>query len=124
MMHEFLAMHREELVNRCLAERDSPQATAGEIEHGIPLFLDQLIKTLLVGQSEQPMRSRAVSGPAGGGTTASSEVAGGATRHGRELSYRGFPVEQVVHCYGDLCQAARISPSNSMRPSALTSSEL
>ncbi len=29
----------------------------------------------------------------------------GATKHGRELSLHGFTVDQVVHDYGDLCQA-------------------
>ena len=51
MMHEFLAAHREELIERChlkVIERDSPEQSAVEVEHGIPLFLDQLLKTLRV----------------------------------------------------------------------------
>jgi signal transduction histidine kinase len=50
------------------------------------------------------MLSRKVSGPSGGGP-AVSEIGATATLHGRELSLRGFTVEQVVHDYGDLCQA-------------------
>lgn len=34
-----------------------------------------------------------------------SEVGTTAALHGRELSLQGFTVEQVVHDYGDLCQA-------------------
>jgi hypothetical protein len=34
-----------------------------------------------------------------------SEIAGTAAHHGSELLLRGFPVDQVVHDYGDLCQA-------------------
>jgi signal transduction histidine kinase len=34
-----------------------------------------------------------------------SEIGETATRHGRELLQRGFTIEQVVHNYGDLCQA-------------------
>jgi len=50
------------------------------------------------------MRSRRVSGPAGGGAVV-SEIAATAALHGRELSEQGFTVDQVVHDYGDLCQA-------------------
>jgi signal transduction histidine kinase len=34
-----------------------------------------------------------------------SEIAATAALHGRELSEQGFTVDQVVHDYGDLCQA-------------------
>jgi len=34
-----------------------------------------------------------------------SEIGNAAARHGNELQQRGFTVEQVVHDYGDLCQA-------------------
>ena len=78
--------------------------TQAELTHGIPLFLDQLIKTLQVEQTSDPMRSRKVSGPAGGGP-ALSEMGTAAALHGRELMQQGFTVDQVVHDYGDLCQA-------------------
>ncbi len=53
------------------------------------------------------MRSRKISGPSGGDgdAPALSEMGIGAARHGRELLHRGFTVDQVVHGYGDLCQA-------------------
>src|SRR5690349_21714373 len=51
-----------------------------------------------------PMKSREVSGPSGGGPLP-SEIGTTAARHGRELLEHGFSVEQVVHDYGDLCQA-------------------
>jgi signal transduction histidine kinase len=78
--------------------------TDAELTHGIPLFLDQLIKTLQVEQTTDPMLSRKVSGPAGGGAV-SSEMGTAAALHGRELLQLGFTVDQVVHDYGDLCQA-------------------
>jgi signal transduction histidine kinase len=78
--------------------------TEAELTHGIPLFLDQLIKTLQIEQTSDPMRSREVSGPAGGGVVL-SEMGTAAALHGRELMQRGFTVDQVVHDYGDLCQA-------------------
>jgi signal transduction histidine kinase len=73
--------------------------------HGIPLFLDQLIKTLQVEQTSEPSRSRRVSGPAGAETPVLSELGATAALHGRELLQQGFTVDQVVHAYGDLCQA-------------------
>ncbi len=108
MMHDFLTVNRAGLINRCrekVAKRLSPRASDEELEHGIPLFLDQLIKTLRVEQTAEPMRSRRVSGPSGGDQPALSEIGEAATRHGRELLEHGFTVEQVVHDYGDLCQA-------------------
>lgn len=51
MLHEFLTIHRADLIERCrlkVANRRAPQATDAELEHGIPLFIDQLIKTLRV----------------------------------------------------------------------------
>jgi signal transduction histidine kinase len=108
MMHEFLTTHRTELIDRCRAKvavRTAPDADFHELSHGIPLFLDQLIKTLRVEQTADPMQSRWVSGPAGGERPAFSEIAGGAAQHGYDLCRLGFTVEQVVHDYGDLCQA-------------------
>jgi signal transduction histidine kinase len=108
MLHEFLSRNREELVNRCRGKvwkRASPAATASELDHGVPFFLDQLIKTLKVEQTAHPMDSRKVSGAAGGGKPEHSELGDMAARHGGELMRRGFTVEQVVHDYGDLCQS-------------------
>jgi hypothetical protein len=57
-------------------------------------------------QTSEPLQSRKVSGPAGGGgTPVLSEIGETAARHGRELLQHGFTVDQVVHDYGDLCQA-------------------
>jgi len=108
MLHEFLSAHRAELIDRCrakVARRPVHRETADELEHGIPMFLDQLIKTLRTEQTQEPMRSRKISGPSGGTRPARSEIGTSAALHGRELMERGFTIEQVVHDYGDLCQA-------------------
>jgi signal transduction histidine kinase len=108
MLHEFLSANREELIGRCRAkviDRASPKSTVNEVDHGVPFFLDQLIKTLMIEQGAQPMESRRVSGQAGGGNHGLSELGETATQHGGELMRRGFTVEQVVHDYGDLCQS-------------------
>jgi signal transduction histidine kinase len=82
----------------------APKVADSALAYGIPPFLDQLIKTLQVEQTSEPMQSRRVSGPSGGGPAA-SEIGITAALHGRELSREGFTVDQVVHDYGDLCQA-------------------
>lgn len=108
MLYEFLVEHRLELIERCrakVAQRLSPQATPEELEHGIPLFLDQLTKTLRMEQSSEPMLSRQVSGAEGGAAPMKSEMGEAASLHGRELLQQGYTVEQLVHDYGDLCQA-------------------
>ena len=106
MLHDFLTANRTELIDRCrtkVGQRTAPKATDDELTHGVPLLLDQLIKTLEVEQTSGPMRSRKVSGPSGGGKP--GEIGDAATLHGRELLRHGFSVDQVVHDYGDLCQA-------------------
>lgn len=108
MMHEFLIANRAELIARCrakVAKRAMPGELEGELDHGISVFLDQLIKTLQVEQTATPMNSRKVSGPTGGGKPALSEMGEAASEHGRELLMHGYTVEEVVHDYGDLCQA-------------------
>jgi signal transduction histidine kinase len=107
MLHDFLVANRADLIDRCRAKvagRSAPKVYRVDLESGIPLFLDQLIKTLQVEQTSDPMRSREVSGPSGGAPVL-SEISATATRHGRELLRQGLTVDQVVHDYGDLCQA-------------------
>lgn len=90
MLSEFVTANRTEIISRCRARvrrRMAPRPTALELEHGIPLFLDQLVAGL---------RSRL------GHETA---VTGTAGRHGGDLLRMGFTIGQVVHDYGDACQS-------------------
>jgi hypothetical protein len=99
MMHDFLANNRSELIERCrakVAKRPARAATGQQLQNGVPLFLEQLIKTLRIEQTQEPLDSRAVSGPADGGTSL-SEIGTSAAQHGRELLTLGFSVDQVVH---------------------------
>jgi signal transduction histidine kinase len=108
MLHEFLATNRADLIDRCrlkVAQRRAPKASDAELEHGIPHFLDQLVKTLRVEQTSEPLTSRMVSGESGGEGSELSEIGTAAAQHGRELLRDGVTVDQVVHSYGDLCQA-------------------
>jgi signal transduction histidine kinase len=107
MLHEFLTANKARLIERCRAKvvaRDAPSETDPKSEYGIPHFLGQLIKTLEVERTSQPSLSRKISGLSDGGPIL-SEIGATATLHGRDLMKRGFTVEQVVHDYGDLCQA-------------------
>jgi signal transduction histidine kinase len=107
MLHEFLSTNRQYLVERCQAkvsERPSSPSGAG-ISDGVPMFFDQVIKTLVLEKSPEPLLSCKVSGPAGGDKPVLSEIGESAARHGRELLRRGFTINQVVHVYGDVCQA-------------------
>jgi signal transduction histidine kinase len=107
-MHEFLTFHRAELISRCRAKvtaRSEIGARKPELDHGITIFLDQLVKTLQLEETPHPLRSRRVSGPVGGGRPELSEMGETAAAHGRELLEHGYTVEELVHDYGDLCQA-------------------
>jgi signal transduction histidine kinase len=107
MMHEFLSNNRDDLITRCrvkVAHRPARDATDEQLQNGIPLFLDQLIQTLRVEQTSEPMDSRRISGPASG-VVSFSAIGISAAQHGRQLLDLGFTVDQVVHDYGDLCQA-------------------
>jgi hypothetical protein len=102
MLHEFLTSNRQTLISRCrekVAKRFEPIEIPGPVDHGVPLFLEQLVTTL---QDEQTTHVRAVvdSEPA----PAQTEIGRAAGLHGAELLRRGFSVDQVVHNYGDVCQ--------------------
>jgi signal transduction histidine kinase len=90
MLHEFVRRQRSAILERTrakVAKRTAPRPTEEELKDGVPLFLDQLIQAL---------------GRADGSTAESGESA---ARHGADLLRLGFTVGQVVHTYGNICQA-------------------
>ena len=94
ILHEFLTVYRDAIIDRTRARllaRPWPCASHAELEHGVPLFLTQLCETLKREATASPFSSNAI------GTAA--------TRHGGELRALGFSLSQVVHDYGDICQA-------------------
>ena len=104
MLREFLKANRSELIDRCRAKvamRRAPRATPAELEHGVPLFVDQLTE-MLPGRSGYPGGS--VQALATRSAT-ESQLQDSATKHGNELLRHDFTIDQVVHDYGDLCQA-------------------
>ena len=69
------------------------------------MFLDQLTRTLAaegLGDADESLR---ISGASGATPGLTSEMGVSATAHGKKLLELGFTVDQVVHDYGDLCQA-------------------
>ena len=75
MLFEFVTLYREEIIHRCrakVATRSVPPPTAAEIDHGVPLFLDQLVDALRLGQSSSP------------------EISQTALLHGHDLLLQGF----------------------------------
>lgn len=108
MMHKFLANNRDELVRRCIekvAKRPKRHATPWQLQNGVPMFLDQLTRTLEAEQAGPESGGLEISGPSGGDGSALSEMGLSAAAHGKELLQLGYSVDQVVHDYGDLCQA-------------------
>jgi signal transduction histidine kinase len=94
MLYDFLTTNRDAIIARTrekVSSRSSPSALPGELENGVPLFLTQLASTLRAEAAQAPF-------PA-------SAIGASAARHGGELLALGFNVSQVVHGYGNICQA-------------------
>jgi len=103
MLHEFLTSNRPELITRCrnkVARRLSPSEITLALDHGVPLFLQQLVETLRLEQTAPPSAAFE-SKP----SPAATDIGRAATVHGAELLRLGYSVDQVVHDYGDVCQA-------------------
>ena len=103
MLHEFLRANASELTERCrlkAGERRGPRAIPSGLEHGIPLFIEQLAG-MLAGAAAEPAHAL----PREPRAPAESRIKESATLHGRELLRHDFTIDQVVHDYGDLCQA-------------------
>jgi hypothetical protein len=93
MLQDFLTLYRDAIIAKTresVAARTSPPASTLELEQGIPLFLTQLSDTIGTEMAGRP---------------APDLIGRSATRHGGELFALGFTLSQVVHDYGDVCQA-------------------
>jgi hypothetical protein len=102
MLHEFLTSNRTELITRCrnkVAKRFASSETPAPLDHGVPLFLQQLVETLRL---EETPPGHTVAPES---TSSSMEIGRVAGLHGAELLRLGYSVDQVVHDYGDVCQS-------------------
>lgn len=110
MLHEFLIANREQLICLCGekgAARRAPEAADAELPHGMRQFIQQVIDTLRleagrVSSSEHGHISDFLEVPH---AHALGEIDAAAATHGSELLAHGSSVDQIVHGYGDLCQA-------------------
>jgi hypothetical protein len=90
LLYQFVSTNREEIILRCrakVATRSSANRTEAEVNHGVPMFLDQLVDELRLGLSPN------------------IQITKTAIKHGRDLLRQGFTASQVVHDYGDVCQS-------------------
>lgn len=109
VLHAFLTDHRQELIRRCIAKaskrdraRVLPLRALTEPNHGVPLFLQQLVDALLVEEASPAGKG---SGTSGSSDASLAEGSRTAALHGKALLDEGYTVEQVVHDYGDVCQS-------------------
>ena len=92
MLYEFVVTYRDAIITKARQKLTArPSVSVNELEDGVPLFLTQLAETL---RAEE-----------GGSSYPSNAIGDAAARHGRDLLALGFTVSQVVHDYGDICQA-------------------
>jgi signal transduction histidine kinase len=94
MLHEFITGYRDPIIARTrekLTDRPWPLASTSELEYGVPLFMTQLSETLRLETTPTPFSQKT--------------IGASAAKHGRELRALGFNISQVVHDYGDICQA-------------------
>ena len=95
MLAQFLIARREEVLAKSrakIASRTAPHATPIEMEAGVPLFLDQLSAALAAALRTS---TRA----------ADAQIGRSAAERGRALHEIGLSAGQVIHSYGDICQA-------------------
>ena len=94
MLHEFIAANRDAIILRTrerVGRRPWPSVSIRELEHGVPMFLTQLAETLRLEATGEPF--------------AADTIGSTAARHGSDLLGAGCTLSQVVHDYGDICQA-------------------
>ena len=107
-MRKFVTDNRDELIARCAAKaarRPGAHGSHDRLANGIPMFIEQLARTLEAEGAGQLDESLEISGGANGDVGLRSEIGSSAAANGADLMRLGFDVDSVVHCYGDLCQA-------------------
>ena len=107
-MYRFLTNNRAELIDRCtnkVAKRSDRNATSEQLKNGVPIFLDQLTLTLEAEERGGEDAGLAISGASGGDGSMLSQIGISAAAHGKHLLELNYSIDQVVHDYGDLCQA-------------------
>lgn len=100
MLRDFIILNRDQIIERTrlrVRERLPGQGIDANIEHGIPLFLSQLVDAL--------KESKPLTAPSPGrAEQAQKRIVTSAGIQGYDLLRSGMTVDQVVRGYGDVCQ--------------------
>ena len=94
MLDDFILSNRDAIVacaRERVASRASPKPSHAEITNGIPVFLDQLGNALRRARSSDQIDL--------------APIGKRASQHALDLLRQGVTVAEVVHDYGDICQA-------------------
>lgn len=94
MLDDFIISNRDAIIASTqarVASRMCPKPSDVELTNGIPVFLDQLTDALRLAKSSDVIDHEQIGKSAG--------------RHGHDLLRMGLTIAQVVHDYGDICQA-------------------
>ncbi len=100
MLQDFIVASREQIIERArqrVIGRSAPKSTDTQLEHGVPIFLSQLVHALA--RVASPPTLHLVGVPAD-----TTEITDTAALHGHELLRNGLTIAQVVNGYGDVCQ--------------------
>ena len=92
MLHDFLKANRNEILKLCSEKTKELAGTrkdSEQLNEGLPLFFEQLIKVLEKKVGSHPP----------------DEMLADAAIHGKEFLILGYTLSHVVHSYGAMCQA-------------------
>jgi hypothetical protein len=92
---KLLSMTREKVAKRS----KDPRSDNLETKHGVHVFLHELAEALTAEEKRDPAQRADADPPT------NPNVAKTAALHGRDLLGVGFSIDEVVHDYGDVCQA-------------------
>lgn len=102
-LQDFIKTNHDKLVSMTrekVKKRDAGTRADGlETKHGVHVFLDQLRGALEDEQKRDPSKQAEADPPT------NPDIAKTAALHGHDLLTLGFSVDEVVHDYGDVCQA-------------------
>jgi hypothetical protein len=92
---KLLSMTREKVAKRSPGTRSEDLET----KHGVHVFLHEMSEALAAEAKRDPAQRAEADPPT------NQDIAKTAALHGRDLLGLGFSIDQVVHDYGDVCQA-------------------
>jgi hypothetical protein len=107
---KLLSMTREKVAKRSKEPRPDDRETKDgaskpsrsddlETKHGVHVFLHEMAEALAAEAKRDPAQRAEADPPT------SPDIAKTAAMHGRDLLGLGFSIDEVVHDYGDVCQA-------------------